>query len=439
MKTTPLRLRPVSRRSFVQAMLAAGVAPLVVPARLLGAAAPSNRLNVGVIGVGAQGHGDMRNFLSQDDARVTAICDVNQRNLERARKTIAEAYGSPEVKVHADFRTLNADPSIDVVVMALPVHWHSIPSLDAILRGKHLFHEKPMALSFEEGRRVRAAVRKTGVVFQFGTQQRSNLKFRWACELALNGRIGRIREIQVCAPAGKPGPAYPAQPPLPHVDWERWVGPAPATGFHAEKLKRDNHENMAAFSLGMISCWGIHHLDIAQWGNTADATGPSRIRGQGTFAAAGDHDAIQSWRVRYEFDGRPPIEFASEGTPGFKHGITFVGETGRVHVDRSAITASDEALLRDPQNKVGAMAVKLPVSVDHTRNFLDAIRRRGRAICDVEAALRGDTLCQLGLIAIKTGRELRWDPAAERIVGDDGAAALLQPRAFRGEWRLPVV
>ncbi len=420
-------------------MLATGAAPLVIPSRLLGAAAPSTKLTVGVIGVGAQGHGDMRNFLSQDDVRVTALCDVNQRNLDRARKSIAEAYGSADVKVHADFRTLNADPSIDAVLMALPVHWHSIPSLDAILRGKHIFHEKPMALSFEEGRRVRAAVRKTGVVFQFGTQQRSNLKFRWACELALNGRIGRIRQIDVCAPAGKAGPAYAAQPLPPHVDWDRWVGPAPATGFHEDKLKRDNHENMAAFSLGMISCWGIHHLDIAQWGNGADATGPSRIRGQGTFAPAGDHDAIQTWRVRYEFDGRPPIEFASEGKPGFKHGIKFVGETGWVHVDRGAITASDETLLRDPQSKVGAMALKLPVSTQHTRDFLDAIRRRGRAICDVEAALRGDTLCQLGLIAIKTGRALRWDPAAEQIVGDDGAAALLAPRPFRGEWRLPTV
>ncbi|MBL9198870.1 MAG: Gfo/Idh/MocA family oxidoreductase [Opitutaceae bacterium] len=439
MKNTPLRLRPLSRRSFVQAMLAAGVAPLVVPARLLGAAAPSNKITVGVIGVGAQGHGDMRNFLSQDDVRVTAICDVNQRNLDRARKTIAEAYGGADVKVQEDFRTLNEDPSIDAVLMALPVHWHSIPSIDAILRGKHIFHEKPMALSFEEGRRVRAAVRKTGVVFQFGTQQRSNLKFRWACELALNGRIGRIREIEVCAPAGKAGPSYGAQPLPPHVDWDRWVGPAPATGFHEEKLKRDNHENMAAFSLGMISCWGIHHLDVAQWGNGADATGPSLIRGQGTFAPAGDHDAIQTWRVRYEFDGRPPIAFASEGTPGFKHGIKFVGEAGWVHVDRGAITASDETLLRDPQCKVGAMALKLPVSTHHTRDFVDAIRRRGRAICDVEAALRGDTLCQLALIAIRTGRALRWDPAAERILGDDVAATHLQPRPFRGEWRLPAV
>ena len=149
----------------------------------------------------------MRAFLNHDDVRVTAICDVNKRNIDSARGVIAEPYGSPDVKVFADFRELNADPSIDAVLMALPVHWHSIPALDAILHGKHIYHEKPMAMSFEEARRVREAVRKKGVVFQFGTQQRSDLKFRWACELALNGRLGKLKEIHVSVPGGRQRPA----------------------------------------------------------------------------------------------------------------------------------------------------------------------------------------------------------------------------------------
>jgi predicted dehydrogenase len=282
-------------------------------------------------------------------------------------------------------------------------------------------------------------VKKKGVVFQFGTQQRSDLKFRWACELALNGRLGRIKEIQVCAPGGKPGPSYAAQPQPDFVDWDRWVGPAAATPFHEDKLKRDNHENIAAFSLGMISCWGIHHLDIAQWGNGADATGPRSIKGSGEFAKEGDHDAIQKWLVRYEYEKGAPMVFAQEGTEGFTHGIKFIGESAWVHVRRGVITASDEAILRDPQNKYDTMPVTLPISTDHTRNFLDAIRQNRRAICDVETALRSDTLCQLGLIAVKRGRELKWDPKAERFTNDDGANALLQPRAFRGEWKLPSV
>lgn len=431
-----------SRRSFLKGMLVAGAAPYFVPSHVLGAAGqtpPSNKITVGVIGVGAMGHFDMRNFLRQEDVRVTALCDVNRQNIEKARNQIAEDYGSADVQVFHDFRELNSDPSIDAVLMALPVHWHSVPSLDAILHGKHIYHEKPMALSFEEGSRVRAAVRKKDVVFQFGTQQRSDLKFRWACELALNGRLGRIKEIQVCAPGGKAGPVYPVQAVPDYVDWERWVGPAPATSFNEGKLKRDNHENMAAFSLGMISCWGIHHLDIAQWGNGADATGPCTVKGTGEFAPEGDHDAIQKWNVRFEYEKAAPISFAHEGTEGFAHGIRFVGDSGWVHVRRGVIDASDKNILHDPQNKYGTMPIALPISTDHTRNFVDAIRQGGRAIAGVETALRSDTLCQLALIAVKRGRELHWDPSTERFVNDDTANAMLRARKFRGEWQLPSV
>jgi Oxidoreductase family, NAD-binding Rossmann fold/Oxidoreductase family, C-terminal alpha/beta domain len=255
---------------------------VVKPQHVLAAAGqtpPSGKITLGVIGVGAQGQSDLRDFLRHDDLRVRAIYDVNQRNLENARRIIAERYGHPDVKVFGDFRELNADPSIDAVLMALPVHWHSIPALDAILHGRHIYHEKPMALSFEEARRVRAAVRSKGVVFQFGTQQRSDTKFRWACELALNGRLGKLRKIRVSVPAGRQGALLPEQPVPDYLDWNRWVGPAPLTPFHLEKLQRDTHENITNFSLGMISCWGIHHLDIAQWGNDADALGPRTVEG----------------------------------------------------------------------------------------------------------------------------------------------------------------
>lgn len=428
-----------SRRQFIKSILAASTAPLFVPAHVLGAdgqTPPSGKITVGVLGVGAQGQPDMMNFLGQADARVTAICDVNRRNIEGARAHIATAYGRPDVKVFTDFRELNADRSIDAVLMVLPVHWHSVPALDAILNGKHIYHEKPMGLSFEEARRVRAAVRKKGVVFQFGTQQRSEWRFRLACELALNGRLGKLQEIQVSVPAGKSGPAFSAQPVPDYVDWNRWVGPAPLTTFHEAMLQRDNHENMTQFSLGMISCWGIHHLDIAQWGNGADATGPSTVEGTGEFPRAGGFDAIERWKVRFEYADAAPMVFVSDGTPGFSHGVRFVGSSGWVHVVRGDIKVSDEKLLEDPENKVGTMPLKLAISGDHTRNFLDAIKNGGRAICDIEASVRSDTLCQLALIAVKQGRKLQWNPQSERFVNDDAANARLQPRPFRGEWKL---
>jgi predicted dehydrogenase len=435
---------PVSRRGFLKTALLAGVAPVYLSSRALGRAgetAPSQKLTLGVIGVGAQGQSDMRDFLRHDDVRVRAICDINQRNVESARRIVAERYGQPDVKVYRDFRELNADRSLDAVLMALPVHWHSLPALDAILQGKHIYHEKPMGMSFGEARRVRQAVHRKGVVFQFGTQQRSDTKFRWACELALNGRLGRLVEIRVSVPAGREGALLPEQAMPEYVDWNRWVGPAPQATFHEEKLQRDTHENINNFSLGMISCWGIHHLDIAQWGNDADATGPRTVEGTGEFPKAGSLDAILRWKVRLEYAGAAPITFVSDGTPGFDHGIRFVGETGWVQVRRGAIATADdrESLLRDPQNQCGTMPRKLPVSAEHTRNFIDAIKNSRRSICDIDTAVRADTLCQLALIAVKQGRKLRWDPQAERFADDDAANALLQPRPFRGDWKLPEV
>lgn len=431
----------MKRRRYLQTILATGLAPMVIPARILRAeTAPSNKITVGIIGAGAQGTVDMRAFLNHDDVRVTALCDVNQKKIASAKGYIAERYGQADVKVYSDFREMNRDSSVDAVVMALPVHWHSIPATDAILNGKHIYHEKPMGMSFAESRHVRSAVRKKGVVFQFGTQQRSDLKFRWASELALNGRLGKLKEIKVAVPGGKTMPALIEQPVPGDVDWEKWVGPAPMTSFNEEKLRRDTHENITNFSLGMISCWGIHHLDIANWGNGTDATGPVSVEGQGTYPEAGGGcDAVLSWKIRYEFANAAPITFVNEGAEGIAHGTHFIGENGWIHVKRGSIKASDEALLRDPANKDGTMPIKLPVSIEHTRNFVDAVKSGQRAICDIETSVRSDMLCQLASMVLKAGRKLSWDPQSESFGSDAAANSLLDHRPFRGDWKLPEV
>lgn len=429
----------MNRRAFLRRSAATWGFPAILQGTALGlngATAPSSRITLGVIGTGAQGTVDLRAFLNHDDVRVVALCDVNRLNLERAAGLVKEKYGSADVKLHGDFRALNQDPAIDAVLMALPVHWHSIPSLDAVRHGKHIYHEKPMALSFEESRTVRAAVRKAGVVFQFGTQQRSDMKFRWACELARNGRLGKLKEIQVAVPGGKTSPAFPEEAVPETLDWERWVGPAPMTPFSGAKLKRDNHENMSQFSLGMLSCWGIHHLDIAQWGNGTDTTGPVSVEGSAEYPASGPCDCAASWKFRFEYASAAPITFVNEGREGLQHGARFIGESGWVHVKRGLITASDEAILRDPGNKPGTMPVGLPVSVEHTRNFVDAVKTGGKAICDIETAVRSDMLPQLAAICLKAGRKLAWDPEAESFGQDTAANALLASRPFRGEWKL---
>ncbi len=160
------------------------------------------------------------------------------------------------------------------------------------------------------------------------------------------------------------------------------------------------------------------------------------VEGEGEFPKEGGFDAILRWKVRFEFASAAPVTFVNDGTPGFQHGVKFVGETGWVHVDRRRITAGNDALLKDPQNACGAMPERLPVSGDHVRNFVDAVKGKAPALCGVEIAVRSDTLCQLALAAVKAGRKLAWDPAAERIPGDDAAAALLRARPFRGTWSL---
>ncbi len=428
-----------SRRAFLKTMLCAGIAPWIVPAHVLGAGGktpPSNRINLGVLGVGSQGMADMNIFLRYEDVRVTALCDVNQRHLAEARQAIQKAYGAAEVREFADFRELNADPSIDAVLMALPVHWHSIPAIDAILHGKHIYHEKPMAISLEEAQRVRKAVQKKGVVFQFGTQQRSDPGFRRACALARSGSLGGLKEIHVSVPAGYEGPDYPVQPVPDYVDWNRWVGPAPWASFHQDKLLRERHECISNFSLGMISCWGIHHLDIAQWGNNADDSGPTSVEGECVFPQKGGHDTMLHWKVRFEFAKAAPIIFVSDGTPGFNHGVKFVGESAWVHVLRGGFSTGPKDFRDDPQFQEPALPVQLPVSNSHPRNFIDAIKNRTRAISDIGAAVRGDTLCQLAHISARLGKKLAWDSAAESFI-DNSANKHLRLRPFRGDWKLP--
>lgn len=429
----------MNRRSSLKTILATGIAPMFVPARLLRSqTAPSNKITLGVIGVGAQGTGDMRAFLNHDDLRVVALCDVNQKRIENAQGILKDAYGSADAKVYSDFRELNRASGIDAVLMALPVHWHSIPSADAVLNGKHIYHEKPMGMSIEEAQLVRAAVRKKGVVFQFGTQQRSDMKFRWAAELAQNGRLGKLKEIQIGVPGGITAELFPKQPVPASIDWDLWVGPAPFTDYNVEKTKRHFHENITNFSLGMISCWGIHHLDIAQWGNGTDASGPVSVEGAGEYPKQGTCDAVQSWKLRFEYAGAAPITFANEN-PEIIHGAKFIGENGWVHVRRGEIKASDATILRDPQNKAGTMPIKLIESLEHTRNFLDAIQGKAKAVCDIETAVRSDTLPQLASACLKAKRKLTWDPAAENFGADAEANALMKHRPMRGEWKLPVV
>jgi predicted dehydrogenase len=433
----------VSRREFLRyaggAAGAAAAFPHVVPSSALGKSgttAPSNRVTVGCIGVGGMGTADMNLMLALPDVQVVAVCDPKKPQRDAARQRANAHYGKDVCAAYNDFRELVARDDIDVVQVASTDHWHVLHALAAVRSGKDVYVEKPLGLSIQEILTLRDACHRYGRLFQFGTQQRSMPQFRQACELVRNGRIGKLHTIKVSAPAGfaertKEATYTPA--PVPDgFDYEMWLGPAPWAPYTPKRVISPHWFHISDYSLGYIAGWGIHHVDIAQWGNGTDLSGPVEIEGSGVFPSNdGVCDNPLNWDVRMKYANGVSMHFTSDGGPN-THGIRFEGTQGWVHVDRSRIVAEPASLL---QEKIGSGEIHLPVSTNHQRNLIDSVKSRKDPICNIDVAVRSDTVCHLGWIALHLGRKLRWDPAKERFVNDAEASARLT-RVMRAPWHL---
>lgn len=452
-------LTPCSRRAFLKSSgtVAASLAwPQIVPASVLGAegrAAPSNRITLACIGLGIQGTGNMRTFLGHPEAQVVAVCDVHADQRARAKQVVDVFYGGDDCAAFRDFRELLTLPGLDAIQLTTPDHWHPLIGLAAAQAGKHLYYEKPMGWSLRAAQAVRRAVREAKVVFQFGTQQRSGGNFRFACELVRNQRIGKLKTILVGVPGSVRFPHQPTEPVPKALDYELWLGPAPMKPYCYERVRpyvsrpsepwTRNYStwyHISDYCLGFIGNWGIHHLDIAQWGHGTDDTGPVEVEGQGTFPSEGLADCALSWQVENRYaDGVTLVHMDDETSQqhplqqeGHGHGILFIGSDGWVHVDRQGLDANPKSLL---QVKLGEGEVRLARSDNHHGNFVEAVKGRARAVSPVEVAVRSDTLSFVDQIAIKLRRKLRWDPTKEDFVGDDEASAMLD-RPMRAPWRL---
>lgn len=286
--------RVTSRREFLRcgagATLAAAIFPAIIPASALGkngAVAPGNRLNVGVIGCGPQGLGDMGNFLNQKDCQVVAVCDAKSDQLEQARNAVNGHYGNQDCRAFHDFRELVSRSDIDACLIATPDHWHVLAALAAVNSGKDVYVEKPLAVSLEEGHALRAALHRKKRVFQFGTQQRSAWMFRFACELARNSFLGRLQHINVWAPGSAPGGSRKVVPVPAGWDYDLWLGPAPYQPYTQDRCSADNNKKtwwyISDYSLGFITGWGIHPMDIAAWGAGELMDGMVTAEGRGNF------------------------------------------------------------------------------------------------------------------------------------------------------------
>ena len=420
-----------TRRRFLQASAATLAAPTIVPATAFAKGdrpAPSDRVVVGSIGTGDLGrrhhlHGKL---LPNPRIEVAAVCDVDRNHRDEAARD-ALARSGKRVGVYKDFRDLCDRQDIDAVLIATPDHWHTLTAIYAMESGKDVYCEKPLTLTINEGRRMVDTARRYGSVVQTGSQQRSDSKFRLACELVRNKKIGKLQRIDTHI-GGIDGGSWqrPTTPP-PELDWNFWLGPAPYADYTPNRCHYQ-FRWFSDYSGGKMTDWGAHHNDIAQWGLGMDDSGPVKVHGTGTFHEHGPHDVPGEFDVTYIYDNGVVLECHSGG----ENGVKFTGTDGWVFVSRGRIEASDPDLLK---TEFSGNDVRLYVSRDHHENWLDCIQSRERPICDVEIGHRSVTVCHLGNIAIRLGRELNWDPAAERFVDDD-QANLLVSKPMRAPWQL---
>jgi len=415
--------------------------PYIVSSSALGKSggvAAGNRIVLGCIGMGIQGTGLMREFLGHRDVRVAAVCDVSKNQRQKARNLVDRHYGDKGCAAYNDFRELCARSDIDAVCIATPDHWHVLVSLEAARSGKDIYTEKALGLSLAADKALRRTCRKYGTVFQWGTQQRSGRNFRFGCELVRNGRIGRLHTILVGAPYDFAFPNQPTEAVPKDLDYDLWLGPAPWSPYTYQRCRPWTSEesygiwyHISDYCLGGIGgYWGVHHVDIAQWGHGTDHTGPVETEGTAVFPTDGLADCATSWKVYHRYaDGVTMIYTDNQQN---KQGVVFQGTRGWVHVRRSGIWTQPESLLT---TVIGPDEIHLTDSKNHQRNFLDAVKTRQRTVCPIEVAVRSDTVCHLTDIATRLGRKLQWDPEKENFVNDRQAKRMLT-RPMRSPWHL---
>lgn len=425
-------------------------APQIVASSVLGdaaRAAPSDRIAVGWIGTGHRGSAVMGEFLAQKDVDVVALSDVKRTVLGAAKERIDRHRGNSDCAAYGDFRALCDRKDIDAVLVATTDHWHVLTSIAAARSGKDVYMEKPMGLSMAECFALRKAIHDAGRVFQFGTQQRSDDKFRLASEIARNEGIGKLKEINVWSPGSSAGgPTTPLSPP-PDIDYDMWLGPAPYKPYTEDRCSNQWWWFISDYALGFIAGWGIHPIDIAVWGAGDTIDCPVEVEGKGDFPPPGSGvcDTATNWRIALKYSNGLVVNFAGDPMPEewskrypgtHSHGTAFEGTDGWVHVNRAVINSHPEDLVRnDPGRGRAGDAVRLYRSPGHTRNFLDCVKSRAKTVSPIDESVRSESLCQISEIAIRLGRKVAWDPKTETFPGDEEANRRLS-RPMRAPWKL---
>ena len=429
------KLFEISRRSFLRSCTAAAAAtglPLWFVERELAraeepvkAVAANDKPGIALIGCGGQGFGvDAPNSLRFGD--LVAVCDVDQKHLESAVTRFTKDGKVPAK--FSDFRKLLEHKNVDCVINATPDHWHSLVNIAAAKANKDIYSEKPLTLTIDEGRHVVKAVRDNKVVLQTGTQQRSNERFRLACDLVRNSRIGKLKEVVVWLPAGMREGPFASAPVPPELNWDFWQGQAPKADYVPQRC-HTFFRYWYEYSGGTLTDWGAHHMDIGYWAVGLPA--PTLVESVAlSQPIPGGYTTISDYEVKFTYPNGVVFKVRSTQNEGIfgnvndpkgqRNGIRFEGSDGWIWVNRDQIIASDMELLRTP---LPESAEHLFVSNDHMGNFFDCVRSRKDPICAVEIGHRSASVCHLGAISLRTRKNLQWDPAKEVFVGENATAA----------------
>jgi len=427
----------ISRRRFIKT--AGGMAvgslafPYVIPSSALGKAgtvAPSNRIVMGCIGVGGMGTHDLKTFLSKNESQITAVCDVDSNHRDIACKMVNEKYCNEDCVGYNDFRELLAREDIDAAVIVVPDQWHSVMSICAARAGKDIYAQKPLAYTISEGRAIVDEVTKAGVVWQTGSQQRSDSRFRFACELVRNGRIGKVHTVKVGLPnnnSTKDRGEEPSDVPE-GFDYNMWLGPAPWKPYCPGRCHW-NFRWISDYSGGQITDWAGHHCDIAHWGMDTELSSPVEItQAEGVWPTGPLYDTVENYRFVCKYaEG-----FTMIVAGAFPRGVRFEGDKGWIFVRRGLIEAHPKSLL---SSTIGHNEIHLYKSNDHYQNFLDCVRTRKKTAAPVDVAHHSIMVGHLGVTALKLRQDLKWNPQTERFIDNDGANRLLS-RPMRSPWHL---
>jgi len=449
-----------SRRDFVKKTVAtAGVLgfPTIVPSTVFGQTAPSNRIRVGQIGCGriAQQH-DVPGVINSKLADYVGVCDLDSKRaaagktfVENAQRRANPNQPVPEIKVHTNYEEMLARTDIDAVVLSLPDHQHAQVALSAVYANKDIYLQKPFTMTIEEGIILRDAILKSNIVFQVGSQQRSQTQFREACELVRSGRVGQLTRVEVGLPVDPTAPDDPEQPIPENLNYDLWLGPTPQVYYTEQRVHSQRQSGSRpgwlrneAYSLGMITGWGAHHFDTAHVGMGMELTGPTKIEGKGEFPTN------KIWNVHgaYDIELTYPGNVVMAVSDKFPNGIRFIGKEGWIFVSRGptpttssdpsvapttlkALDSSDPKLIADRGN----LKVQLYRSTEHHLNWLECVKSRKPTIAPAAEAHRSTSACVLGWIAMKLKKPLTFDPKAEKFINDAVANSMLS-RPERGNY-----